>query len=68
MVLPVVLVLAAEAVERVFRKEWAKAMEKKLSFKEKRSLMAVMTRLLNDKAYVLLFVCLATSFILPSAS
>ena len=44
-------VLDAEVLEKVFRKEWTKALEKKLSFKEKRSMMAVMTKLLNDRMW-----------------
>lgn len=43
-------VLDAGIVEKAFRKEWVKALEKRLSFKEKRSLMAVMAKLLNDRA------------------
>ena len=40
--------LCADAVERAFKKEWVKAMEKKLTFQEKRSLQGVMTKLIND--------------------
>ena len=43
-------VINADAVEKVYRREWVKAMEKKLSFKEKRSLMSIMTRLMSDQA------------------
>ena len=45
-------VLCADAVERVFKKEWAKAMEKKLSFSEKRALLGLMTTLVKDGMYV----------------
>lgn len=41
-------VLNAEVVEKVFKKEWPKAMEKKLTFKEKRSLLSLMTKLMSD--------------------
>ncbi|KAI8981206.1 hypothetical protein BD414DRAFT_93257 [Trametes punicea] len=41
-------VMCADAVERVWKKEWAKAMEKRLSYAEKRSLQAVMKTLFND--------------------
>ncbi|KAI9057062.1 hypothetical protein FKP32DRAFT_1598551 [Trametes sanguinea] len=42
-------VMCADAVERVWKKEWSKAMEKKLSYAEKRSLQGVMKTLLNDQ-------------------
>ncbi|TFY68605.1 hypothetical protein EVJ58_g911 [Rhodofomes roseus] len=38
----------ADVVERVFKKEWAKAMEKKLAWNEKRSLQAIMNKLVAD--------------------
>ncbi|GBE77479.1 Transcription initiation factor TFIID subunit 2 [Sparassis crispa] len=38
----------ADAVERVFKKEWAKAMEKKLAWNEKRSLQAIINKLVAD--------------------
>ncbi|KAI0830772.1 hypothetical protein BC628DRAFT_1355553 [Trametes gibbosa] len=41
-------VLCAEAVERVWKKEWAKVMERKLSYAEKRSLQGLMKTLVND--------------------
>ncbi|KAL5494783.1 hypothetical protein ACEPAI_245 [Sanghuangporus weigelae] len=44
-------VINAEAVEKVFKREWVKAMEKKLSFKEKRGLMSIMTRFMSDQAW-----------------
>lgn len=40
--------VCADIIEKVFRKDWAKAMEKKLSFQEKRSLMSITTKLQND--------------------
>ncbi|EGO05242.1 hypothetical protein SERLA73DRAFT_82815 [Serpula lacrymans var. lacrymans S7.3] len=41
-------VSCAEAVERAFRKEWSKAMEKKLSWTEKRSLQGMMGSLIKE--------------------
>jgi len=38
----------ADAVERVFKKEWAKVAEKKLSWAEKRSLQGLMTQLVKE--------------------
>ncbi|OJA15957.1 TAF2 protein [Rhizopogon vesiculosus] len=38
----------ADAVEKVFKKEWAKVIERKLSFTEKRSLQALMTQLVKE--------------------
>ena len=38
----------ADTLERMWKKEWAKAMEKKLSYNEKRSLLSIMTKLVND--------------------
>jgi len=35
-------------VEKVFKKEWAKVIEKKLSFAEKRSLQAQMNQLVKE--------------------
>ncbi|KAF9055881.1 hypothetical protein BJ165DRAFT_1336062, partial [Panaeolus papilionaceus] len=40
--------ICAAVVERVFRKEWPKAMERKLSWAEKRSLQGVMNTLVKD--------------------
>lgn len=40
--------LWAETVEKVYRREWAKAMEKKISGTDKRSLVAVMNNLIKD--------------------
>lgn len=42
----------ADAVERVFKKEWAKAIEKKLTWLEKRSLQGVMTALVKEDVLV----------------
>lgn len=44
--------ICAAVVERVFRKEWPKAMERKLSWAEKRSLQGVMNTLVKDPQYV----------------
>lgn len=44
----------ADSLERAFKKEWQKAMEKKLSWNEKRSLQGIMTKLNADPTYVLL--------------
>ncbi|KAL4251521.1 Transcription initiation factor TFIID subunit 2 [Abortiporus biennis] len=38
----------ADALDRVFKKEWAKAMEKKLAWNEKRSLQSIMNKLVQD--------------------
>lgn len=42
----------AETLEKVFRKEWGKAMEKKLDPSEKRALQVMLTKLRADDAYV----------------
>ena len=55
-------VLNAEVVEKVFKREWPKALEKKLSFKEKRSLMSTMTKLMSDGTWVPLFFHLSLGF------
>ena len=44
----------ADSLERAFKKEWQKAMEKKLSWNEKRSLQGIMTKLNADPTYVYL--------------
>lgn len=41
----------AEMLEKVFRKEWGKAMEKKLDPSEKRSLQAMLVKLRGDERY-----------------
>ena len=38
----------ADAVERIWKREWQKAMEKKLAWTEKRSLQGMMTKLVAD--------------------
>ena len=40
--------ICADIVEKAFKKEWAKAMEKKMLFQEKRSLQSIMTKLQGD--------------------
>lgn len=47
--------ICADAVERAFKKEWVKAMEKKLTFQEKRSLQSAMTKLRDDIKWVISF-------------
>ena len=44
--------VCADVVEKVFKKEWMKAMEKRLTPAEKRSLTAVMNKLQHDPLYV----------------
>ncbi|KAG6846064.1 hypothetical protein H0H87_006428 [Tephrocybe sp. NHM501043] len=41
-------IMCTDICERVFKKEWMKAMEKKLSWMEKRGLIGVMTSLVKD--------------------
>jgi transcription initiation factor TFIID subunit 2 len=41
-------VQCADACEKVFDREWAKAMEKRLAYTEKRSLQSVMNKLVAD--------------------
>lgn len=38
----------ADVVEKVFKREWTKSVEKKLSWAEKRSLQGLMTSLVKD--------------------
>jgi transcription initiation factor TFIID subunit 2 len=38
----------ADTVERAFKREWAKTMEKKLSYAEKRSLQSLMNTLVKE--------------------
>ena len=40
--------VCADVVEAAWKNAWAKAMEKKLSYNEKRSLLSIMTKLVND--------------------
>ena len=46
--------LCADAVEKQFKKEWTKALEKKLTFQEKRSVQAVMNKLVHELELVFL--------------
>lgn len=41
--------ICADVVERAFRKEWPKAMERKLSWTEKRGLQGVLTTLVKEQ-------------------
>lgn len=41
-------VACADTLERAFKKEWAKLMEKKLAWNEKRSLQGIMSKLVAD--------------------
>ena len=41
-------VTCADNLERIFKKEWSKAMEKKLAWNEKRSLQGVLNKLVAD--------------------
>jgi transcription initiation factor TFIID subunit 2 len=41
----------ADIVEKKFREEWAKAMEKKLSWNEKRGLQSIMTNFVKEDMY-----------------
>jgi transcription initiation factor TFIID subunit 2 len=47
-------VTCADVVEKAFKKDWAKATEKKLSWPEKRALQGVMTTIVREDMYVLL--------------
>ena len=42
--------VCADVVEAAWKNAWAKAMEKRLSYNEKRSLLSIMTKLINDPA------------------
>jgi hypothetical protein len=44
--------ICAGTVEKVFRKEWPKAMERKLSWTEKRGLQGVMSAIVKEQMYV----------------
>ena len=54
----------AEIVEKAYRKEWAKAMEKKLSHGDKRSLQSITNNLIKDPMYVLTSLFLPLSLII----
>lgn len=45
-------VTCADSVERAFKKEWAKATEKKLAWNEKRSIQSAMNKLVVDPMHV----------------
>ena len=45
--------ICADVVEAAWKSAWAKAMEKKLSYNEKRSLLSIMGKLVNDTMYVI---------------
>ena len=45
-------VTCTDTVEKAFKKEWPKAMEKKLSWQEKRSLQGLMTTLVKEDMFV----------------
>jgi transcription initiation factor TFIID subunit 2 len=46
-------VQCADVLERAFKREWARAAEKKMAWTEKRSLQSLMTTLVKDPLYVL---------------
>lgn len=45
-------VQCADVVERTYKREWAKATEKKLTWLEKRSLQGLMTNIVKEHMYV----------------
>lgn len=45
----------ADTLEKLFKKEWAKAMDKKLPPGEKKQLVAMMRRLIDEPLYVYLY-------------
>jgi transcription initiation factor TFIID subunit 2 len=45
-------VQCADVLERAFKREWARAAEKKMAWTEKRSLQSLMTTLVKDPLYV----------------
>jgi len=45
-------VQCADVLERVFKKEWVRIAEKKMSWSEKRSLQSLMTTAVKDPLYV----------------
>jgi len=54
--------LFADVVEQVFKKEWAKAMEPKLTYNEKKSLSGILSKVTKDDVYVrLIFLVLQQS-------
>jgi transcription initiation factor TFIID subunit 2 len=48
-------VTCSDVVEKAFKKEWVKAMEKKLTFAEKRGLQGLMTTLVKEDVSVFFF-------------
>jgi hypothetical protein len=47
-------VQCVDVLERVFKKEWTRAADKKMPWSEKRSLQSLMTTLVKDQLYVLI--------------
>ena len=47
----------ANIVEKVFKKEWSKLMERKLPWPDKRSLQGLMTNLVKEAMFVFLCLC-----------
>lgn len=47
----------AEVVEKVYRREWAKAMEKKLAPSDKRALLSLVNNLVKDPMCAIFFAC-----------
>lgn len=60
--------ICADNVEAVFIKEWARAMEKRLEWGEKRSLQGILSQLLKEDMWVTIFlsILLLTTFSLSS--
>ena len=48
-------VQCADTLERIWKKEWSKAMEKKLSYQEKRGLQGMLKQIVGEQVYVHLF-------------
>lgn len=51
--------ICAAVVEKAFKKEWPKAMERKLSWTEKRGLQGILTAIVKEQMYVNHQICLA---------
>ena len=47
--------ICADIVEKVFKKEWPKAMERKLAWQEKRGLQGILSKIMKEPVYVLVF-------------
>lgn len=58
----------ATAVEKVFKKEWPKAMERKLSWSDKRGLQGILTTLVKEPMWVILFLLYNMHFSLVYSS